>query len=608
MKSISRRQFFKGSTGIAGAAALMPFAQAQQIPPHCQNVPTKWDFTADVVVVGAGACGMASAIRAADAGADILVVDTNYDIGGHAILSASSIALGGGTALQKKYGIKDDPETYFKDLTDWTVTETDGMPDYRFCDRELQHSLAYNGAAVFDFLKANGLPFEDEAPDNFQANHASGVSALRSHHVKWRNGVGAPSPSGTNGTSVMRPLDASARKRKNIRFLFNYHMDQIFREQPLAGRVIGIEAHYTPTILPGQDKPLVSWNKEGNVECSKPTITIKASKGIVIATGGNTGNVEFRRMFDPRLTKEFQCAGAEWSPQDGSGELAAMAIGAALWGTCNQAMNRNGALRRGAFIGSRTGYVAWKPQSPIWGKVKATGLFVGNWQDCIAVNQAGHRFYNEIAAAYPNGTCYGFYDKAGGYVRGDWRNPSKVQPKFKNYIDAACAINEGSTGPDWAAGPQWAIFDSDAIKREKWNITPQTGEEGYFFVADTLDELQDKLTQNPYQNYKMPKGRLAETVARYNSMVDKGVDEDFDKPKPKFKIEKGPFYAAWCTFNTHDTYAGLRVNGKNQVVDFKGEVIPGLYCGGESAGGLSQHGMGRCFTAGYIIGGEVVKG
>lgn len=99
MKSISRRQFFKGSTGIAGAAALMPFAQAQQIPPHCQNVPTKWDFTADVVVVGAGACGMASAIRAADAGADILVVDTNYDIGGHAILSASSIALGGGTAL-----------------------------------------------------------------------------------------------------------------------------------------------------------------------------------------------------------------------------------------------------------------------------------------------------------------------------------------------------------------------------------------------------------------------------------------------------------------------------------------------------------------------------
>lgn len=99
---------------------------------------------------------------------------------------------------------------------------------------------------------------------------------------------------------------------------------------------------------------------------------------------GNNGNVEFRRMFDPRLTEEFQLGGGEWTPQDGSGELAAMAIGAAIWGTVNQAMNRNGALRRGAYVGTRTSYCAWKPQSPIWGKVKATGLFMGNWQDCIA--------------------------------------------------------------------------------------------------------------------------------------------------------------------------------------------------------------------------------
>ena len=601
---MNRRQLF-GTGAMAGAALFLPQVASAATP--CAATPKKWDFEADVVVIGAGACGMVSAIRAAEAGADVLVVDTNYDVGGHAILSAGSIALGGGTALQLKYGIKDDPETYFRDLTDWSVTETDGMPDYRFVDRDVQHSLAYNGAATFDFLAKHGLPFEDEAPDNFQANHGSGVSALRSHHVKWGKGVGGPSPTGTNGTSVMRPLDEAARKLKNIRFLFNYHMDQIFREEPLAGRVLGIEAHYTPTILPGQDKPLVSWKTEGTIDYHEPKVTVRAKKGIVIATGGNTGNVEFRRMFDPRLTEEFQLGGGEWTPQDGSGELAAMAIGAALWGTVNQAMNRNGALRRGAYVGTRTSYCAWKPQSPIWGKVKATGLFMGNWQDCIAVNQAGHRFYNEVNAAYPNGTCYGFYDKVGGYVRGDWRNSSKIKPVFKNYIDAAMAMNEGSVGPDWSAGPQWAIFDSAAIKREQWKIDETTGEEGYFFVADTLDELQEKLTQNPYQKYKMPKGRLAETVKRYNEMVEKGVDEDFDKPKPKFKIEKAPFYAAWCTVCTHDTYAGLRVNGKNQVVDMKGQVIPGLYCGGESAGGCAQHGLGRCLTAGYIIGGEIVK-
>ncbi len=607
-QGLSRRSFF-GTSAMAGASLLIPGVSAAQLPPNsCNPLPKKWNFEADVVVIGAGACGIAAAIRAADEGADVLVVDTNYDVGGHAILSAGSICLGGGTALQKKYGIKDDPETYFRDLVDWSVTEVDGMPDYRFCDRDFQHALAYNGAATFDFLAANGLPWEDEAPDNFQANHGSGVTALRSHHVKWKNGVGGPSPTGTNGTSVMRPLDESARKRKNIRFLFNYHMDRIFREEPLAGRVVGIEAHYTPTILPGQKKPLVSWKTEGNVDFHKETVTVKARKGIVIATGGNTGNVEFRRMFDPRLTEEMQVGGGEWSPQDGSGELAAMAIGAALWGTCNQAMNRNGALRRGAFVGCSTNYVAWKPKSPIWGKVKATGLFVGSWNNVIAVNQAGRRFYNEASAKYPNGTCFGFYDKAGGYVRDDWRNSSKITPKFMNYIDAALAVNEGSVGPDWAAGPQWCIFDSQEIEHQKWVIDETTGEEGYFFKADTLDELQEKLMANPYQKFRMPKGRLAETVARYNGFVEKGHDDDFEKPKLKRKIEKGPFYAAWCTVCTHDTYAGLRINGKCQVVDLAGKVIPGLYCGGESAGGSSQHGMGRCFTAGYIIGGEVVKG
>ena len=177
-----------------------------------------------------------------------------------------------------------------------------------------------------------------------------------------------------------------------------------------------------------------------------------------------------------------------------------------------------------------------------------------------------------------------------------------------NYIDAALAVNEGSVGPDWAAGPQWCIFDSQEIEHQKWDIDETTGEEGYFFKADTLDELQEKLMANPYQKFRMPKGRLAETVARYNGFVEKGHDDDFEKPKLKRKIEKGPFYAAWCTVCTHDTYAGLRINGKCQVVDLAGKVIPGLYCGGESAGGSSQHGMGRCFTAGYIIGGEVVKG
>jgi succinate dehydrogenase/fumarate reductase flavoprotein subunit len=38
------------------------------------------------------------------------------------------------------------------------------------------------------------------------------------------------------------------------------------------------------------------------------------------------------------------------------------------------------------------------------------------------------------------------------------------------------------------------------------------------------------------------------------------------------------------------------------VIDLNGEIIPGLYCGGESAGGFSQHGLARAVCQGYIAG------
>jgi succinate dehydrogenase/fumarate reductase flavoprotein subunit len=54
----------------------------------------------------------------------------------------------------------------------------------------------------------------------------------------------------------------------------------------------------------------------------------------------------------------------------------------------------------------------------------------------------------------------------------------------------------------------------------------------------------------------------------------------------------------------HDTRAGLRINGRCQVMDRAGGVISGLYCGGESAGGFSQHGLARATCQGYIAGSQ----
>jgi len=59
------------------------------------------------------------------------VIDANFDVGGHGIVSGGNINLGGGTSLQKKYNVEDSADIFFRDLTDWSVVEPNGFPDFR---------------------------------------------------------------------------------------------------------------------------------------------------------------------------------------------------------------------------------------------------------------------------------------------------------------------------------------------------------------------------------------------------------------------------------------------------------------------------------------------
>jgi hypothetical protein len=368
--------------------------------------------------------------------------------------------------------------------------------------------------------------------------------------------------------------------------------------------VLGIRASYTPKFLPGSTTPMQPFRSDGVIAMTARTVTVRARKAVIVATGGSSSNVNFRRMFDARLTDEYQVAGEPYSSQDASGEMAGMAIGASLWGTANQTFERNGALRKRPMIGAQHIYPEWTPQSPVFPLVRATGVRVTDWQDLILVNQVGKRFYDETAEGWPYGTHHGFLEP---YVQGDWRNPRRITYRPQNFLDAALAPNDGSQPPDYEAGPIWAIFDAGAVKREKWDLAPPATDPLFFFRADTLAELTTQLRRNPYQKVDMPAGNLEATVARYNSIVDFGYDPDFEKPNPKYKIQMPPFYAAWATPVVHDTYAGLRINMKCQVMAFNGQAIPGLYCGGESAGGCSQHGQGRAITQGYIAGKEAAN-
>ena len=564
----------------------------------------RWDLEADVVIVGSGAAGLPAAIKAADGGASVIVVEANYDIGGHAIISGGNVPLGGGTSAQKKYGIEDSPELVFRDLTDWTVLQDNGSPDYRYNDRAVMRAFADHCAPTFEFLLANGVQFKEVAPDN-QGGHNLGNSAPRENHCFWTKGAGYESPNNRAGTGLIRPLENSARA-KGVKFLLNYKMTSLMRESQKSGRMIGITCEYTPRIMPGQSTPLKSFRSDGNIDTTKPSMRIRANKAVIVTTGGITSNLNFRRMFDPRLTDVLTVAGEPYTYQDASGELAAMEIGASLWGFANQTLENGDNIRTKRAIATKWNYMTWAPEFPLFPLVRSTGLDVKDWHDLILVNQVGKRFYDETKGDYPHGNVY---NDISPYTPHDYRNCERIKfnPTKYNFFNAAVAMNEYSEPPDYSAGPIWAIFDADAVKREGWKVTPPyVDPDGYFFSANTLTELAPAI-KNEYQAKPMKGETLQASVERYNSFVDAGKDGDFGKPSPKHKIQTPPFYAAWATPNVHDTRSGLRINAKCQVLDMNGQVIPGLYCAGESAGGFNQHGLGRCTTQGYIAGTNAAK-
>lgn len=73
------------------------------------------DFDFDFLVIGAGACGLAGAIAAHDAGLTTAILEKMPQPGGNSALSTGSVP-GAGTRFQREIGIEDDASRFFDDL------------------------------------------------------------------------------------------------------------------------------------------------------------------------------------------------------------------------------------------------------------------------------------------------------------------------------------------------------------------------------------------------------------------------------------------------------------------------------------------------------------
>lgn len=155
----------------------------------------------------------------------------------------------------------------------------------------------------------------------------------------------------------------------------------------------------------------------------------------------------------------------------------------------------------------------------------------------------------------------------------------------------------------------WTIVDADGFEQLKNSKGPENEvalKTGTLYYADSIEDLAKKIG--------VPANNLKEAVDTYNKAVDTKKDP-LGRAEGVLvnKIIKAPFYAGRVTMKRHHTMGGVIINKDAQVIDRRGNVVPGLYAAGEVTGGI--HGTNRVggnamadiFTYGRIAGVNAAK-
>ena len=485
------------------------------------------EYTADVVIVGGGQAGTPAARAAIEAGASVIVIESQTE-------DAMSFRGGGqiGHLNSEFLASKGIPQIDIQEfVTDWQLRTNNRSR----CG--LIMAYAKNSGKCFDWMTDSFTAEEKDSWSVRQWPLSSNYTQKKSGISTW---VGTPTLNG-DASPVKRCMEIA--REKGADYHFGTKACQLIKDGDAVVGVVGKEA-------------------DGSY------IKFTAKKGVILCGGGFGGNAEMCRdlliEISDYCSDDTAIGGMD---DDGSGIQLGYWAGGRL------------ESRPLSSMGGNYVYPCNSPGDPI-------GTTAALWVNCH-----GKRYCNE-----------GFGDIVLAAMAGAKEPQGKIFTVFNDTIRTDLTYQApGHMAVDIMQG---AIDGGDA----GYEVTGMSTVTVY--AGEDAQQLGQRLgfTGTDLENF-------VATVARYNELCEKGVDEDFAKEPVLLRPLNGKHIFAYGAEKSMGsmlvTTGGLLTDDNSQVLGEDFEPIKGLFAAGNNCGGrfgfqystsIPGESLGLANTQGMMVG------
>lgn len=496
----------------------------------------------DVVVIGAGASGLAAALAAHDAGASVAIIEKEHTLGGTAAISGGVVWA---PANSHMTGVDPDADkagalAYFQSLSDTL-------------DEPVLRAFIDEAGAALDWLEqATPLRFGslEGYPDYYLGRPGARPEGGRALDAdlfdfnrlgEWRDKVFT---SGPVSRLMLRetPLGGATSLPAMEVFAQRAQADLRGFGQSLIGALLAgcLDRGIRPMLRAPASRLITQAGAVTGVEVEAPEgpRRLIGRRGVILATGGFEWN---RRLVDGFLRGPLTHP-ASPPCNTGDGLKLAQRVGADL-----------GNMTNAWWAPTMTGTDVWPGGEPRSSPVLIERTLPGS----ILVNRQGRRFCNEAT---------NYSALAGAFHHFD--------PNSYSYANL----------------PAWLIFDGTYKNRYMvGQAPPGPSAPDWMARGPTLAALAETIGCDATG--------LRDTVLRFNDFAAAGHDPDFQRGLSAYDIFYGdrgrpgvagtlgpldtpPFYAIPITIGALGTNGGVRTDSLGRALDPDGEIIRGLYAVG----------------------------